>query len=358
MGLAHGVPQYYSAIHRQTTVGMNLDENPFRATGYMNCLAHPQFHSIPCRRRCGADLRIFEAWQHAPLASLPVQCQRSLDDHQRTARWIPKSSTWPRAIVRPPVRVLFRAYPFSAVCTPRSTGSIPRIVEGIDHPRLGRRGRGWEGEIRIAPRTGEDSQFGINTAPIPIGPGIAERPVTVNKAIAHRTGCIRSQETLFRPEPIPELRQFRLQPFRGVMSMMQVDFHFRQPLRRQFRQQAETAGIGLFSRIEEGVARRPSIRIAEPAAEFPVVRHPLLHRRASPIDRCAATKRFKVVGHAEDQVSRAGASFARLEDMSQVTGQPEMCSSCHPLTVLFAARYLRVGRHKSAGTRKTKRPAW
>ena len=67
------------------TVGMHLDEHPFRAPLDVDTCAYPVVHPVRCGRATTTHVGILDARHHPELAFAPVETQRSLHNHQVAA---------------------------------------------------------------------------------------------------------------------------------------------------------------------------------------------------------------------------------------------------------------------------------
>ena len=117
------------------------------------------------RRLIALQAAILHSWKHAPSPSGPVEGERPLDEHQST-RWSESAANVDPRVVR------------SALAR-----SPLRVVDAVDLPRLGRVRERRQRHVHITTGLAQNIQLVVHAAPPAVGPGVVERPVSVDERV-------------------------------------------------------------------------------------------------------------------------------------------------------------------------------
>ena len=155
-----------------TTMRMQFDEVPIGASTHLNASLEPRRQSMNVCRLVRLDAPIFGFWKHAPLATFPIENQRSLDQHQCVGGSGPLPHRKSSVVGFGPHRV------------------IDRIINAVDCPSLCRVWCRWHGEIGIAAGLAENVELVIDAATAPVRSSVIKGPVAMNEGVDDLPGLL------------------------------------------------------------------------------------------------------------------------------------------------------------------------
>ncbi len=206
----------------------------------------PQIQSLPCRRLAALHTAILDARQQSPLAPLPIQQERTLNQHQGIGRRRSLADVR-AAIVRFGPRRIAHG-----------------VIDAVDLARLRRRRKRRQSEIGIASRLAQYVEFIVDAAAASIRPRVVQRPITVNEAVSQFARVpIPRQQSVPLGQEVLEGQQLVAQSFGGVAVVVQMNLDFAETGATQLGHTVHVFGFVFILRDEETMARRASIAVAE-----------------------------------------------------------------------------------------------
>jgi hypothetical protein len=146
----------------------------------------------------------------------------------------------------------------------------------------------------------------------------------VDEAVGQRAGAaVARQQAVATRQDVGELSQGGAQVVGGVVVVMQVDLDLAEALAAQVRQRVEVFGLVLLGGIEEGMAGRPAVAVAEDAELPRITFDPAAHAGPAPFRRWAVLLGLIVVGDAQKDVDvLLGPRRPAPPQVADVGGQP------------------------------------
>ncbi len=190
---------------------------------------------------------------------------------------------------------------YAAIECLRPPGCSGTPIDLIHNPPLGGRWNGGHGEVRVATQVSQKLDLSGQSAVEPVGAGVIQRPVSMNKAEDHAPPVI-VQKAVIVPKPSTEVTDLSNKAFCRLLVVVDVNFDITDSLPRHLREWIEQLCPVFLLRIEEAVTGHATRGISGGSAGNPrphlLPAGDTLQRR---FDRCLLTQRLIMIGDANPQ---------------------------------------------------------
>jgi hypothetical protein len=121
---------------------------------------------------------------------------------------------------------------------------------------------------------------------------------------------------------VPEGYQLFPETFSGIVTVVKVNFDFAVALATEGGEVIHDGGIILLLRIEKGMTRGASIRIAKGVDGSGICRQPVVNRLAGGRHIGIITEGLEVIANTNDQMACTGNVMRAGQNGSQIAGEP------------------------------------